>query len=109
VRRFTDEANRLYGVMNNRLYRSKYLAGDDYTIADMISYPWTVNWQAQGQDIGEFKHFERWFDELSQRPALKRGMEKGNELRVDPATLTAEERAQMRRIMYNQRAIPVPA
>jgi len=109
VRRFTDEANRLYGVMNNRLYRSKYLAGDEYTIADMISYPWTVNWQAQGQDIGEFKHFKRWFDELSARPAVKKGMEAGNELRVDPATLTAEERAQMRKIMYNQRAIPVPA
>jgi GST-like protein len=109
VRRFTDEANRLYGVMNNRLYDHRYLAGDEYTIADMISYPWTVNWQAQGQDIGEFKHFKRWFDELSQRPALQRGMEKGNELRVDPATLTPEERAQMRRIMYNQRAIPAPA
>jgi GSH-dependent disulfide-bond oxidoreductase len=109
VRRFTDEANRLYGVMNNRLYASKYLAGDEYTIADMISYPWTVGWQGQGQDIGEFKYFKRWFDELSERPAVKRGMDKGNELRVDPATLSAEERAQMRRIMYNQRAIPVPA
>ena len=109
VRRFTDEANRLYGVMNNRLYRSRYLAGDEYTIADMISYPWTVSPEGQGQDIGEFKHFKRWFDELSARPAVKRGMEKGNELRVDPATLTDEERAQMRKIMYNQRAIAIPA
>ena len=41
VRRFTDEANRLYGVLNNRLYDRRYIAGDDYTIADMISYPWT--------------------------------------------------------------------
>src|SRR5579863_1469314 len=45
VRRFTDEANRLYGVLNNRLCNNRYLAGDDYTIADMIAYPWTVNWQ----------------------------------------------------------------
>ena len=51
VRRFTDEANRLYGVLNNRLYDRRYLAGDEYTIADMISYPWTVNWKVQGQDI----------------------------------------------------------
>ena len=51
IRRFTDEANRLYGVMNNRLYDRRYLAGDEYTIADMISYPWTVNAKAQGQDI----------------------------------------------------------
>ena len=55
VARFTDETNRLFGVLNNRLYESRYLAGDDYTIADMISYPWTVNWKAQGQDIEEFK------------------------------------------------------
>jgi GSH-dependent disulfide-bond oxidoreductase len=51
VDRFTDEANRLYGVLNNRLYKSRYVAGDEYTIADMICYPWTVNWKAQGQDI----------------------------------------------------------
>src|SRR5258708_3639611 len=109
VRRFTDEANRLYGVMNNRLYDRKYLAGDEYTIADMISYPWTVGWKAQGQDIEEFKHFKRWFDEVGNRPAVKRGMETGNNLRVDPATLTEAERAQMHKIMYNQRAIPAPA
>ena len=109
IRRFSDEANRLYGVMNNRLYDRRYLAGDEYTIADMISYPWTVNAEAQGQDIGEFKYFKRWFDEVGNRPAVKRGMETGNNLRVDPATLSDEERAQMRKIMYNQRAIPAPA
>ena len=75
----------------------------------MISYPWTVNFEAQGQDINEFKHFKRWFEEVGGRPAVKRGMETGNNLRVDPATLTAEERARMRKIMYNQRAIPAPA
>ena len=48
VRRFTDEANRLYGVLNNRLYDRRYLAGDEYTIADMIAYPWTVGWEAPG-------------------------------------------------------------
>jgi GSH-dependent disulfide-bond oxidoreductase len=109
IRRFTDEANRLYGVMNNRLYDHPYLAGNEYTIADMISYPWTVSWEAQGQDISGFKYFKRWFDEVGNRRAVKRGMETGNNLRVDPATLTEEERAQMRKIMYNQRAIPAPA
>ena len=74
VRRFTDEANRLYGVLNNRLYDRRYLAGDEYTIADMICYPWTVNWKGQGQDIDEFKYFKRWFDELSARPAVQRGL-----------------------------------
>ena len=75
----------------------------------MISYPWTVGWEAQGQDVGEFKYFKRWFDEVGNRPAVKRGMETGNNLRIDPATLTAEERERMRKIMYNQRAIPAPA
>jgi len=55
VRRFTDEANRLYGVLDNRLYDRRHLAGDEYGIADMICYPWTVNWRGQGQDIAEFK------------------------------------------------------
>jgi GST-like protein len=109
IRRFTDEANRLYGVMNNRLYDRPYLTGNEYTIADMISYPWTVSAEAQGQNISEFKYFRRWFDEVGNRPAVKRGMETGNNLRVDPATLSDEERAQMRKIMYNQRAIPAPA
>ena len=74
VSRFTDEANRLYGVLNNRLYDRRYLAGDEYTIADMICYPWTVNWQGQGQDIEEFKYFKRWFDEMTERPAVQRGL-----------------------------------
>ena len=73
IRRFTDEVNRLYGVLNNRLYKHKYLAGDQYTIADMICYPWTINWKFQGQDIEEFKHFKRWQDELAARPAVQKG------------------------------------
>jgi GSH-dependent disulfide-bond oxidoreductase len=109
VDRFTDEANRLYGVLNNRLYKSRYLAGEEYTIADMISYPWTVNWKAQGQDIEEFKHFKRWFDELSARPAVQRGMAAGADLPPDPATISEAERAAIRKRMYNQRAMPVPA
>ena len=74
VTRFTDEVNRFYGVLNNRLYDRRYLAGDEYTIADMICYPWTVGWEAQGQDINEFRYFKRWFDELSARPAVDKGM-----------------------------------
>jgi len=108
VTRFTDEANRLYGVLNNRLHKSRYVAGDEYTIADMICYPWTVNWKAQGQDIEEFKHFKRWFEELGARPAVQRGMAAGAELSVDVSKLPAEEQARIRKIMYNQRAIPVP-
>ena len=108
VRRFTDEANRLYGVLNNRLYESKYLAGDQYTIADMISYPWTVNWKVQGQDIEEFKYVKRWQEELAARPAVQRGMAVGTNLSEDASKLPPEEQERRAKIMYNQRARPVP-
>jgi len=109
VRRFTDEANRLYGVLNNRLYKSRYVAGDEYTIADMISYPWTVNWKAQGQDIEEFKHFKRWFEEMGARPGVQRGMAVGADLSEDQSKLPQEERDRRAKLLYNQRARPVPA
>ena len=63
----------------------------------------TVSWEAQGQDINEFKYFKRCLRRLATAPR-KRGMETGNNLRIDPATL--KERERMRKIMYNQRAIP---
>jgi GST-like protein len=109
IRRFTDEANRLYGVMNNRLYDRRYLAGDEYTIADMISYPWTVNWKGQGQDIEEFKYFKRWFDEIGARPTVQRGMAVGTDLSTDVTKLPPEEQARIRKLLYNQRARPAPA
>src|SRR5215470_7063696 len=109
IRRFTDEANRLYGVMNNRLYDRRYLCGDEYTIADMISYPWTVGWHGQGQDIEEFPYFKRWFDELSARPGVKRGMAVGSDLVQDFSQMTPEQAEQVRKLLYNQRARPAPA
>jgi GST-like protein len=107
LNRFRDEANRLYGVLNMRLSDRPYLAGNDYSIADMISYPWCVNWKLQGQDITEFKYMKRWFDELSARPAVQRGMAVGADLSVDVTKLPADEQARIRKIMYNQRARPV--
>ena len=107
VRRFTDEVNRLYGVLNNRLYVSKYLAGDEYSIADMISYPWTVNWKGQGQDIEEFPYFKRWFDELGALPAVQRGLAVGANLSEDASKLPPEEQERRAKMLYNQRARPV--
>ena len=109
VNRFTDEANRLYGVLNNRLYKHRYLAADQYTIADMICYPWTVNWKNQGQDIEEFKHVKRWQEELAARPAVQKGMAVGADLSEDPSKISPEEQARRAKILYNQRAIKVPA
>ncbi len=109
VRRFEDEVNRLYGVMNNRLYDRRYLIGEQYTIADMISYPWTVNWEGQGQDIEEFPYFKRWFDELSAREGVKRGMDVGFGQTQDYSQLSKEEIERVRKLLYNQRARPAPA
>jgi GST-like protein len=109
VTRFTDEANRLYGVLNNRLYDREYLAGGAYSIADMICYPWTVNWQGQGQDIAEFPYLRRWQAALAARPAVQRGMAVGADLSQDPATLPPEERERRAKLLYNQRARPAPA
>jgi len=108
-RRFNDEVHRLYGVMNNRLYDRRYLAGDDYTIADIVSYPWTVNWAQQGIDLDEFRYFKRWFEEVSARSAVQRGMAITADAGEDPATITPEEQERRRAILYNQRARPAPA
>jgi GSH-dependent disulfide-bond oxidoreductase len=107
IRRFSDETNRLYGVLNNRLHDRRYLAGDQYSIADIAAYPWTVNWQAQDQNLEEFPYFKRWFDELSERPAVKRGLAVGSELPGNPADLTPEETERRAKLLYNQRARPV--
>ncbi len=108
VRRFTDEANRLYGVLNIRLYDRRYIAGDEYTIADMISYPWCAGWENQGQDIEEFVYFKRWFEEVGERPGVKRGMEAGDDLREDFSKLSPEEIERRQSMLYNQRARPAP-
>jgi len=108
VRRFSDEANRLYGVLNNRLYDRRYLAGDAYTIADMICYPWCAGWERQGQEIEEFPYFKRWFEEVGARPAVQRGMEVGSDLSVDTSKLSPEEIDTLRKRLYNQRARPAP-
>jgi len=108
ITRFSDEVHRFYGVLNNQLYNQRYLCGDAYTIADMICYPWTANWAIQVQDLNEFKYFKRWFDELSQRPGVQRGMAVGNDLRNDPTTLSDDEKARLKAMLYNQRARPAP-
>jgi GST-like protein len=101
--------NRLYGVLNNALYDKRYLTGSEYTIADMICYPWTVNWQAQGQDIEEFPYFKRWFDELGARPGLQRGMKVGSDMTQDFSQFTPEDLQRVQKMLYNQRARPAPA
>jgi GST-like protein len=108
-RRFADETHRLYGVLNNRLYDRRWIAGDEYTIADMISYPWTASWKLQGIDLDEFKYFKRWHEEMSARPAVERGMAVTAGPTEAISTLSPEELERRRKLLYNQRARPAPA
>jgi len=108
VARFTDEVNRCYGVLNNQLYHHEWIAGDTYTIADMICYPWTVGWEAQGQDLDEFAHVRRWFEAMGARAAVQRGMDAGSDLQNDFSKLSDDEKAALRELLYNQRARPAP-
>jgi GST-like protein len=75
VERYTNEAKRLYGVMNTRLAKSKYLGGSAYSIADIAVFPWLRSWKNQGIDWADHPHLKGWFDEIAGRPAVKRGVE----------------------------------
>jgi GST-like protein len=75
VERYTNEARRLYGVADRRLGQTRYLAGDDYTIADIASFPWTRSHERQGVDFADYPNVKRWFDEIGARPAVERGVQ----------------------------------
>jgi GST-like protein len=75
IDRYTNEARRLYGVMDRRLARSKYLGGEEYSIADIAVFPWLRSWKNQGIDWNDHPHLKGWFDEVGARPAVKRGVE----------------------------------
>jgi len=108
IKRFDDEAHRLYGVMELGLFHKEWLAADEYTIADMICYPWAATWKIRGFDIAEFPNVKRWLETLAARPAVKKGMEVGGDLSVDPSKLSDEDKARVARILMNQRATPIP-
>ena len=74
IERYTRETHRLYKVLDGQLAESKYLAGNDYSIADIATYPWVARWEWHELDWATVPHVKRWFDELGQRPAVQRGM-----------------------------------
>jgi GST-like protein len=74
IDRYTNEAGRLYRVVNKRLSDHEYIAGD-YSIADMAIYPWLQPWERQGQNLEDFPHIKRWFSLLGARPAVQKGMQ----------------------------------
>jgi GST-like protein len=95
--RYLNEYDRLLGVMNFQLGKTAYLAGDHYTIADMACFPWILPYKRYGFDLGEFEHLKRWFDELKQRPLLRKGVDMGKDWRPDNGP---DDKA--RAILFNQ-------
>jgi GST-like protein len=74
IDRYVKEKDRLYGVLDKRLGEAKYLAGAEYTIADIATYPWVARYEWHKTDLNQFPNVKRWFDAISQRPAVQRGM-----------------------------------
>ncbi|HVE89793.1 MAG TPA: glutathione S-transferase N-terminal domain-containing protein [Burkholderiaceae bacterium] len=74
VHRYTNEAKRLYGVMDRRLAEEKFFAGE-YSIADIAIFPWTRSFANQGVDLADYPNVKRWFDTIDARPAVKRGVQ----------------------------------
>ena len=74
INRYTNEAKRLYGVIDKRLADNAYLAGDAYTVADIATYPWLRSWKNQGIELSDYPNVKRWFDDISDRPAVQRGV-----------------------------------
>ena len=75
VNRYTNEARRLYGVMDKRLGQVRFLAGNDYTIADIATWPWTRSFRNQGIELDDFPNVKRWFDTIAARAAAQRGVQ----------------------------------
>jgi GST-like protein len=99
IKRYSNESNRLYGVMNRQLAKSRYLAGKTYTIADIAAFPWTRAAERQGVDWADYPHAKRWHDELMERPAVQRGLAVLQERRKPIANLSDNERS----VLFNQK------
>ena len=89
IDRYVKETNRLYGVLDRRLATHSFLAGEEYSIADMASYPWVVPWQQQQQNLDDFPHLRRWFDAIRTRPGTVRAYARGEPYLSRP-TVTEE-------------------
>ncbi|WP_395824613.1 glutathione binding-like protein [Collimonas sp.] len=75
INRYTNEAKRLYGVIDKQLSQHRFLAGNTYTIADIATFPWLRSWKNQGVELSDFPNLKAWFDLIAERPAVQRGVD----------------------------------
>jgi GST-like protein len=97
-KRYADEYNRCLGVLERRLEGREFIV-DDYSIADMASWPWVLIAKPLGQPLDEFANVARWRETVKRRPAVQRGVDLGKELRR-----SAPPGEEERRILFNQTA-----
>ena len=98
IDRYVNETNRLYGVLNKRLGDRAFVAGADYSIADMASYPWILP-DAQGQNLDDFPHLARWHADIKARPATIRAYDLVKDVNPGAGGIRTEEE---RKILFGQ-------
>ena len=91
IERYSNEARRLYGVLDRRLAKSRYIGCGEYSIADIAIFPWLRSWKNQGIDWVDYPHLKGWFDEIAARPAVLRGVEVLADLRKPLTDDTARQ------------------
>ena len=101
INRYTNEVNRLYGVMNRRLEHNEWLGGAEYTIADMASIGWVIPHERQGQDLNDFPHLNRWYQSVKSRPAVIRGIDVGKD---HSARTNLADDKEAQKVLFGQRA-----
>jgi len=102
IDRYVKETNRLYGVLDRRLADRAFVAGENYSIADMAIYPWIVPHERQGQRLEDFPHLARWFAAVRDRPGTVRAYARAEEIGNTP-TVTEESRA----VLFGQTAASI--
>lgn len=99
--RYRNEVGRLYGVLDRQLAGNEFVAGPNYSIADMAIWPWAQNWKNQQQTIDDKPHFSRWLESIASRPAVAKGKAVGEELRNQQKTQAEIEESN--RILFGKR------
>jgi GST-like protein len=104
IKRYGDETDRLYGVLDGQLGRTGGWIADDYSIADMASFPWVVTHKAQGVDMDKFPNVKRWFSTMRVRPGVERGMAVGKDWRGKTSKGMSDD---AKKVLFGQTAASV--
>jgi GST-like protein len=102
IDRYSNEARRLYGVIDRRLSQSAWLGSPDYSIADIATFPWLRSWERQGIVLADYPHLQAWFNKIAERPAVERGVKVMAELRR-PITGDKEREVLFGKTQYERR------